>query len=352
MNNLAFDSIVEVVLIFEAIVIFLLIVFVYMVGFVAYIKKYFDAKKIKKIDHFFINFCHHQNSGYLPYAKQPHLLIRSFFRWDDLHKKDTGWQKNKSELMKEKILPNAVKYSQVRNWGKRFLLVQCLLYYVDVTYEKIVIKLINDIIPVVSINAVKVALNLDTTPVLEALVTRISQVTDHFQILYVAQLSATTTLLRVLKDKLSNYQNIKLCKTCYRILKKIGPTDLFFEEASRDIQSKDLELKLSAIRVLEKTDKEKATPILIQLLSDENWLVRNIAVQSMSHLEKEAILQPLGNALHDEAWWVRVNAAKVLANLGAEGHALLATHNIGKSDEKFQEPSYFLKIRDVREDKK
>jgi hypothetical protein len=347
-----FDFVIEGVLIFEAVIIFLLVICVYMVGFVSYIKKYFDAKKIKKIDHFFINFCHHNNGGHLPYAKQPHIIIRSFFRWDDMRKKDSGWQKHKKDLMRTQVLPSAVKYGQARNWGRRFLLVQCLLYYVDATYEKLVIKLVNDRVPVISINAVKVAINVDTVPVLEALVERINKVTDHFQILYIAQLSVTSALLSVIKTKLSNHEDTRLCRTCYRILKKIGPTDLFFEEAARDVQSKDLELKLSAIRILEKTHKEKATPILIQLLSDENWLVRNIAVQSMSHLEKEAILQPLGNALNDEAWWVRVNAAKVLANLGEEGLALLASYQGERGDEKFQEPSYFMKIRNIREDKK
>jgi len=354
------DTLLESVIIIEFLVIFFLTVFVYILySFLSFRKKTHNKKRIliKKI---FIDLNENNLPTTLPYLNTPDIVIRSFLSWNMEHQGEENWEKNKIYIMRNIILPKAIKYQSAFSWLRRFLLVQCLEFFVDSSHEETVIRLIRDKASVVSIDSTKVALDLGTKKVLEALVDRIALARHPFQSLYIAQTIPSLSFYEVLKEKLMDNKKIKLCKACYRILKKIGAPKDFYEYAHRDIQAEDLELKLAVIPIFIETHPDTENLSFIQiLLGDKNWLVRNKTVQSMFGLKKEIILRLAPSLMKDENWWVRVNTAKLLSHLGEEGEIML--HNLsllkvsGEEQEKISsyvqsyEPDYFLKIRHLQD---
>lgn len=280
----------------------------------------------------------------LPYPRQTYLLIRAFISWDTMHKNSSTWDKQKSIIMQTQILPNAIKYINSRDWGKRFWLLECFKYYIDNNYETVFIKLIYDKFDVVSLKTIVIALHYATKPVIEAIVDKIAHAHPRFQKLYIIQLHANPMLYQVINEKLSTETSPLLRQTCYRILQQIGATPQFYQFAIRDLASSDLELKLSTMPIIAAANPTAATLILMPLLDDPNWLIRNAAIKSIGHLKQIDIIAPVTKALQDPSSWVRENAAKILSNLGEEGNAILETYSDVHKQSKFKEAKYFLKL--------
>lgn len=285
----------------------------------------------------------------LPYSVHPHLLIYAFLAWDKTHKGSMVWNKNKVILMKDQILPNAIKYIHSADWIKRFWLLQCFEFYIDIHYEQAFISLINDSFSVISLGTTAIAMQYSTKAVINALIDKIYLAYPQFQKLYIFQLRANYVLYEVIKERLMTSEDSKLRILCYKILKQIGATQQFYTFAIHDVSSNSLELKLAAIRILADANPTAATLVLIELLKHKNWLVRNTAIRSMARLKKEDTIKYIAIATNDASWWVRVNAAKILANFGDEGRALLEISSKTSKLETYQEPMYFLKIHDLRE---
>jgi HEAT repeat protein len=121
-----------------------------------------------------------------------------------------------------------------------------------------------------------------------------------------------------------------LRKTCFILANQVGTTKEFFELAKRDIGDSHLELSLSAIRVLSKSDPEKALPILRSLLDDPIWQVREVALTHLAPLCDKESFEKIGSMLHDPVWWVRYRAGMALLNYKETGKELL--NKISNSD--------------------
>jgi hypothetical protein len=314
------------------------------------VKAYFFLKarathvKLAKIDKTFETMRAQQAILPLPYLKQTYLLIRAFTSWDKTHKGSNTWDNQKSVIMQNQILPNAIKYINSHDWSKRFLLLECFKYYIDNKYETIFIKLINDKFDVVSLRTIIIALRYATKPVIEAVVNKITHAHPRFQKLYIIQLHANPMLYQVINERLTTDTSPLLRQTCYRILRQIGATPQFYQFAIHDLESSDMELKLSTMPVIAVTNPTAALPILLPLLDDPNWLIRNAAIKSIGHLNKADILVPITKLLQDPSSWVRENAAKILSNLGTEGNTILETYSDAHKQSKFKEAKYFLKL--------
>ncbi|NOZ29359.1 MAG: DUF4062 domain-containing protein, partial [Chloroflexi bacterium] len=72
-----------------------------------------------------------------------------------------------------------------------------------------------------------------------------------------------------------------------------------------------------AIVALGISHRREAIPALIQLLQDEEWLVRRAAAQALGKLEASEAIPSLIQLLQDEAWFVRRAAAEALGKLEA-----------------------------------
>lgn len=341
--------VVEYFIIAEFFIVLFLVIATYLTRAYYFYRSYMKKIRISKINAELNNIQATQTIKKLPYLRHIHLVIAALVNWDKHHQSTIEWNQNKIILMKEQILPQAVKFITSKDWSKRFLLLQCFDYYIDKTYEESFIRLIYDQSPIVSIETPAIALRFAKKPVIVALVDKIYKAHPKFQKLYLVQLTPNPILYDVVEEQLLSSTDPEMRHLCYRILKQIDITERFYKLAINDIKSPNLELKLSAIRSLIGADPNAISTAIIPLLSDKNWLVRNAAIQTLAKFNKEEVIKYLAQALSDEVWWVRVNAAKMLANFGDEGRALLEISSKNQELAAFNEPEYFLKIRNLRE---
>ncbi|MBY0545010.1 MAG: HEAT repeat domain-containing protein [Gammaproteobacteria bacterium] len=347
MGDFKYQHLIEIFIFLEFFIVLFFVILAYFLYLYIRIKQKLDTKRSHEIDALFLQMDIKGELMQLPYKKHVHLLIETFMAWDKAHKDSQNWQRYHVELMKEQILPAASHYIKSRNWTKRFWLLECLDYYMDQNYETILIKLINDPFSIISIGSTHIAIRFGSRRVLQSLLDKICLEEGHFQVLYISQLTSTPILYTLIEEKLIMSQEAHARESCYRILAEIGAKREFYNFAVNDVDSTNLELKLAAIRLLSDTNPEAATPILIALLKHPNWLVRNAAIRGMAHLKNNAIIPYVIEACNDSTWWVRVNAAKILAQFESPDQNDALTQELAA----FQEPQYFLKIREIKKHK-
>lgn len=284
----------------------------------------------------------------IPYHRHVDVIIDIFLNFDEIYKDSERWNNLKNILMRDQILPYARKLIDKKDWYPRYLLVQCFRYYIDTRDEDLVIKLVNDPVPVVSINAIPIGITFGTQSVLKAIIYRLKKESHSLQILHTSSLDSSLAFREVIKQELLINTDPETKQICYNILTAMGTNQDIFEFAKKDVASEQLELKIAAIPVLFAADNENALPILFMLLQDKNWQVRNTIVKTIGSSNLSGVTDHLAIALNDESWWVRINAAKSLARLGDEGLSILKRHELTEQTYGYQETEYFLKIRSLK----
>lgn len=91
------------------------------------------------------------------------------------------------------------------------------------------------------------------------------------------------------------------------------------------LSSYDPEIKSSALKALAKIKyvPEYAYAEVFKCLKDDNWFVRNQAVNASIGIMSHKVNSYLAEAISDEAWWVRYNAAAILTQNGRQGRKFL-----------------------------
>lgn len=92
----------------------------------------------------------------------------------------------------------------------------------------------------------------------------------------------------------------------------------------RDLALHDApEVRLHVARALRRHAEPETVPVLLKLLTDDDWRVRAQAARALGALRVTSAAQPLAVAVRDRAWWVRYRAALALAQIGGEARELL-----------------------------
>ena len=340
---------VEFFIFIEFIIVSIIVIITYLNHSYFLIKHRLDSHKLQKLNKLFSLM---QDAGKplkLPYLNQTELLLQALSDWDNHAPPSKAWQEIKTAFIKEQMLPVAIQYIAAKNWIRRFFLLRCFEYVIDAQYEPELIRLIKDTVPLISIRTTPLILLSPTKALINALIDKIYQSHQRFQKLYLVQLHASPLLYDVILEKLQESHDPKLRHLCYRILKQIGVTQIFYAEILKDVNSTDFELKLSAIRILGEAEPKASASILITLLKDPNWVVRNNTLQSISQTKNPELLKYVVAALDDESWWVKINAAKVVSNLTEAERNTLNIDEKYRQYQAFDEPQYFLKIHTLRE---
>lgn len=85
------------------------------------------------------------------------------------------------------------------------------------------------------------------------------------------------------------------------------------------------EVRLHVARALRRHADPDTAPILMGLLTDEDWRVRAQAARALGALRARGATELLALAVGDTSWWVRYRSALALAQIGGEARdALLA----------------------------
>lgn len=334
-------------IIFEFIVVAAFVLATYGIRLFFLTYKRLDHRLKQKIDAAFLSMMQTGVVKTLPFRSHPALLVTTFMSWDKAHKDSVPWLQIRMAIMQKGILPHASAFSKSRMWTHRYWVVQCFHYYIDTSYQNILIKLIFDKFSVVSISCTDIALKTNEKSVVQALINKICAEHDHIQALYITKMQRTPLVYEVIYKKLQNTHHIRAKLACYRMLQQIRPTKKFYSIAHHDLYHTNLDLRLAAIRILAQADPIAATTPLLILLDDPNWIVRNTVIQHIEALPEDDILKALNKAVDDESWWVRMNAAKVLSGMGEKGLALLEKNSHLHHLHTLKEPAYFLKIHNM-----
>lgn len=261
----------------------------------------------------------------LSYPNRIDLIVPLLQEIDEkIGKTDTRWETVRTEIIKEQLLPKARHLMRKRNWLYHYYLCILLNYYFEPQDEALIVKLIQDKSIVVLINAIPVAIKFGSAKVLRTLVERISTERTHVQRMLISDAFRTPKLLEICAKILHTSHEAYLRKTCFILVNQVGPTRDFFELAQRDIYANELELRLSAIRVLAKSDPEKAVPILKSFLNDPIWQVREVSLTHLAPYADQGSFDTIAGMLHDPVWWVRYRAGLALLHYKKAGEDMLA----------------------------
>ncbi len=85
-----------------------------------------------------------------------------------------------------------------------------------------------------------------------------------------------------------------------------------FDEAKADLKSDDWEVRVAAVRTLEKLDTASSVSLIASALEDQDESVRAAAVHALGNIEKQPTTYWLIVALHDADWHVRETAVLAL----------------------------------------
>lgn len=89
------------------------------------------------------------------------------------------------------------------------------------------------------------------------------------------------------------------------------------------------EVRAQAARALGTLPHAESQAALLQLLTDEAWVVRAQAARGLGLLAPPAALPELRKALRDPEWWVRLRAALALTRFGGAGRDALVQEERG-----------------------
>src|SRR3990167_5818867 len=201
----------------------------------------------------------------------------------DAENQTKEWLHLKRKILKEIILPLARKAAVSRDWALRFFSAQSFSLYSEKSDAELIIKLINDPVPLVVIHVIKAAL-ASSEEIIQALIQHISKERRFTQTIYLQAFdSLREDKLSMITLVLKNAEDPYMRTTCYRIflyakLKKMS------WDMTKDLNSENLELKLAAIRFFSYHEKSQAIALLVSLLHDEKWEVRMVALSCLESL--------------------------------------------------------------------
>lgn len=246
-------------------------------------------------------------------------IIKQF----DQTSSNTHWEKVRIDFIHSILLPLARKQCGNRHWISRFYSAEAFTFGVESQDEECIIQLINDEVPLVHLKATSAALLFASKATINAVINRMSRKRWITKSTFIQAFdNASENIKPFILKRLKSTKYITIKTTCYTLLMKFKPEKTTWN-VMEDIESKDIDLKLAAIKFLAYSDKESAIPILISLLKDSAWEVRLVAIHRLGKLKAIHAIDEIANCLNDSQWWVKMSAAETLKEFGERGENAL-----------------------------
>lgn len=321
-----FDLIKWIALIQCALII-LVILLAYSLKIYSYYKQKNRQVRQKKINQILIDCVEQSQSFNLNEMKQfqrdPVLLMNSIYLLD-ASTTNPQWKILRKKLIEVVMVSNARIYATSSSWSHRYLACRFFEFYLPKKDEKLIISLMKDPIPVVSIAAAQLAIRVHSQHIIDAVIDIFSEGRRVQQAFYSQIMSNADPKLTVLiKNRISIEKNPYIKAFCYRTLMSFPLTDGVIETMNTDLQSDNIELKIASLTYLIYATPERGAALCIDFLKDTHWEVRAKSAQFLGKLGDESAAEALEKCLSDQQWWVRNNAAEALALLGKKGITIL-----------------------------
>lgn len=332
-------SVVKTVAIAQLILVVMLVLFANGVKIFSYYRAAY-LKAINQSINRFIKHCIEQPADFrlksiIKYKQHLDILINIIHQFD-VATDDENWMHLRIKLIDLILIPTARVFAQSRQWYKRYL--ACLTFQLSSHKidENVIVRLINDPVPLVAINAAIFAVNAYSQDMIDAVIDTFSQGRRVQQSLY-AQIifSAHTTIIPLVKNRLSREQDSYIKAFCYRTLTYLPSdfdvvttvdADIDFDvitTVDADLNADNVDLKLAVLHYLYHFNPRASGKVLVAHLSDAHWEVRAKSAKLLGELGDESYAYELDKCLKDPEWWVRMNAAEALGTLGEKGMLIL-----------------------------
>ena len=263
----------------------------------------------------------------IPYKNQVILLISVIQELDEsMHSHNATWLDLRIKIADLILLPQTRKFVHKKNWLQRYHYCQTLQIHKEKIDEQYLKILIQDPIPLIAINAAKLALTVNSQALIDATIEFFSEkrrVQQSFYTEITTDLNPDLAPLIINKLLKSKNPYIKAC--CYRMLSNIPIQNQQFIRIENDLNSKNIDLALAVLSYYQNYKYENLANTLISMVKDNRWEVRARIAKIMGETHQTIYVTHLQQYLSDEVWWVRMNAAEALTNMGSTGSHILRT---------------------------
>lgn len=186
--------------------------------------------------------------------------------------------------------------------------------------EKILIKLLNDDVPLVAVNAAEAIFFAPTQQMVDTFI-------DVFSVYRRAQYDLLGGMLKhaafqvipMILRRLSQEKNVNIRVFCYRMLRELPKLEVSVPFISKDLDSKNIDLNLAALSYVTYLEKSNYKEHLIKALDSPFWELRARAAKLIGYTKDENLVKFLEPFLKDKVWWVRFRTAEALTHLGHSG---------------------------------
>lgn len=320
-------EVVETLIAIEVMLIGVIIVMTYFLKMIYYFREKKRQELMNEIQDFFnqliIRKAAFVESDFKTKWRKLYLIMPLLPKLNKLFSPYDHWLTLKDNFLKTVVLSLTKRAAMKKDWIMRCYAAEAMTILPVKIEEKYLMKLIEDKIPVIHLNAINAAIVQGAENAIGLIIKQMSHERKMSQASYLQAFDNPPKETRLMVEKhLLSLQDVYERASCYTILLKYPEKKLTWDIAP-DILSANKELKMAALRYLSFADPEKALLDATKLLEDPVWEVRVSAIHVLSSLHKDESLKPLANCLRDPVWWVRINAAQVLFKFGAKGIEIL-----------------------------
>lgn len=321
------------------------------------LKFYFLLKNIKKqrlkikIDNYF-KILLKENYNTKKFSKRWHKIEILLPIIQKLNKtSNQNWPELKDKLFHEVLLPQARKNAYSWFWLNRYMAIQVFVQKIETKDDGYVIKLVNDRVPIVALNAIPLAIKSNSEIAINIVIDKMAKERRLAQGIFLKEFkNSQATVVPIIEKRLKTEKDPYVRATCYKLLKsfpkkyKIIPKNI-----KKDINSKTLELSLNSIKYLNHLNKKDAEPILNVLLKSKTWQVRVAAIQTLADFKDKKYIHEIANSLEDPNWWVRFNSATALKQYGEPGLKVLKTRDPNKDLYAYEAAQHVLQVHSIED---
>jgi hypothetical protein len=195
--------------------------------------------------------------------------------------------------------------------------------------EAYLLKLMADLIPLVSLNAAIAVCFSPTQKLLDVLIDIFSQNRrSQYEFLTMMTSHAAFRIIPLIQTRLIREKDIYTRVFCYRMLRQLPKMEISNPFIQSDLNSEYLDLKLAALAYISYIEKPHFKDFLIEGLQSIFWEVRARAAKLIGYTRDEHLVSFLEPLLQDKIWWVRFRAAEALSLMGETGMNVLKAQNI------------------------
>jgi HEAT repeats len=195
--------------------------------------------------------------------------------------------------------------------------------------EKILIKLLNDDVPLVAVNAAEAIFFAPTQQMLDQFIDVFSNYRrSQYDLLGGILKQAAFSLIPMILHRLSQEKNANIRVFCYRMLRELPKLEVSVPFISKDLDSENIDLNLASLSYVTYLKKNNYKEHLIKALNSPFWEVRARAAKLIGYTKDEDLVKFLEPFLKDKVWWVRFRAAEALSHLGHLGLSALKAQKL------------------------